>query len=906
MTSKNQAFLGNQFRHQIAQEFSQYLKRESLRFDKKNCLKIDLHCHDENSDVPDELWGRILHLPETWLKTKKLVKRLEKTGCTVNTITNHNNARSCWDLEDKDIDVLPAAEFTCFFNEYDLYVHVLTFGFTRKQEKQLKQKRQDIYEFLRYTTQQDIPVILPHPLYFYTKNENINFELFEKLAVMFQRFEVLNGQRDLWQSVLTLHWTQSLTPQKVRSFARKHNLNPADFGVDPDSPKVLTGGSDDHVGIFAGDCGSYLYVPNLEQRLKTEKPSALALEAIKNNNISPFGVVMENEKLQIALLDYFSQVATKIQDPGLFRILFHRGELQDKVSCFVIANLLLELQKRKHIKKFMNFISDTLRGKKPGKLIKWQVNKDFRFCVDYLETIAEAHQFPQLEFAKTVNQSIHDMFNQLCLLIVKRVRAATPKTDQKLIKGLFTEEFAGNIEIPSQLSELFYGRSKPKNKDEFDIGALMDDLAFPLLVILVILSTMVASTRVLYANRSFLNRFAEYIGSTKHEKRALYLTDTLRDKNGVSNSLSGKLREIQKYDLPVDFLICHESAYSEPHLHVVKPLTSFFAPEYGDQEIRVPDILQICKIFYEGGYDRIVCSTEGPMAAVAMLIKFKFNVPAYFFMHTDWMDFIKETTDLNKHQRDRIRRIFRALYQQFDGVFALNSDHKRWLTGYEMELDPKKVFLTAHHAQPALQNIQPIRKSELFADAKDDTPILFVACRISKEKGVFELPELMSRLRETLPDVRLVIAGQGPAEEELKTLLPDAKFMGWLDKPTLTSLYAGLDLFVFPSRFDTFGNVILESFVNGLPAISYNCKGPKDIIVDGVSGYLVEDSAQMADRIIEHFSEPRRMATMKTEAKRRAAEYAAEPIMQQFLGHMGLECTFEKPAGVQPSTAKVA
>lgn len=236
------------FRRSLSTEFNQYLSQERQKFSDENCLKIDLHCHDLNSDVPDELWGRILGLPETWLKTKKLVKQLKKNDCDVITITNHNNARSCWDLKAAGKDVLVAAEFTCYFPEYELFVHVLAYGFSREQEKILNKKRQNIYDFVRYTAAQDIPVILPHPLYFYTRNEKIDLQLFEKLAVMFQRFEVLNGQRDLWQSVLTLNWAQSLTAEKILGYAEKHNLDPAEFGVDPYRAKILTGGSDDHMG----------------------------------------------------------------------------------------------------------------------------------------------------------------------------------------------------------------------------------------------------------------------------------------------------------------------------------------------------------------------------------------------------------------------------------------------------------------------------------------------------------------------------------------------------------------------------------------------------------------------------------------------------------------------------------
>lgn len=148
------------------------------------------------------------------------MKCLRSNGSDVVTITNHNNARSCWELLDQGEDVLVAAEFTCHFPEINLFCHVLTYGFDREQEVILDTKRENIYDFLRYAAAQDIPVVLPHPLYFYTRNEHIDLALFEKLAVMFQRFEVLNGQRDLWQSTLTLNWVQSLTPAKIRAWAK--------------------------------------------------------------------------------------------------------------------------------------------------------------------------------------------------------------------------------------------------------------------------------------------------------------------------------------------------------------------------------------------------------------------------------------------------------------------------------------------------------------------------------------------------------------------------------------------------------------------------------------------------------------------------------------------------------------
>ncbi len=879
----------SEFRRDQQSQLKQYLDRASSTIVPAESLKVDLHCHDFNSDVPDELWGRILGLPETWLKTKNLVKTLKANNCDVITITNHNNARSCWDLLDKGEDTLVAAEFTCHFPEYSLFIHVLSYGFTPDQETTLNYKRKNIYQFLRYAAEHNIPVILPHPLYFYTRSDKIDLTLFEKLAVMFQRYEILNGQRDQWQSVLTLNWINTLSAEKIHDYARKYGLRPDDYAVNPEQPKILTGGSDDHMGLFAGQCGSYLHVPDLSERLKTSRKSELALEAIREGRVTPFGHVAENQKLNIALLDYFSQVATKIQDPGLLRIFFHRGEMSDKLACFTISNLLLEMQKNKNTQKFFGFVHDALQGKKLNKLVKWNIKKDYRFCIKYLENIANSKHITPEKFITTVNTSISSLYTELNQLIIERSKKSRYIKNEHKLEKFCTEEITRKFEIPSQLTTLLFGLETKKDSiSGISVGKLLDNLSFPMLVSIILLGTTVASTRLLYQNRKFLNDFAEHIDSNHHPRRALYLTDTLRDKNGVSNSLSAKLKEIQRSDLPIDFLICHADAECEPHLHVVKPLTSLTVSHFGEQEMRIPDLMEIAKIFYEGGYDRIICSTEGPMALVSIFIKHMFNVPAYFFMHTDWLEFIKNTTDMNQHERDRIRRIMRFFYQQYSGVFVLNTEHRSWLSGHQMQLDENKVFLTAHHTNISNEDIDLVHKSTLFSDATDETPVLLFASRLSKEKGIFDLPEIIAQVKQSVPDIRIVIAGCGPDEDELKQQLSEALFLGWIDKKLMAQLYASLDLFVFPSRFDTFGNVVLESFVYGMPVIAYNCKGPKDIIKDKVNGYLVNTRGEFSQQIIQHFQSPLKHQQLKQNAILRSQDYQAESIMQQFMLDLGL------------------
>jgi glycosyltransferase involved in cell wall biosynthesis len=274
---------------------------------------------------------------------------------------------------------------------------------------------------------------------------------------------------------------------------------------------------------------------------------------------------------------------------------------------------------------------------------------------------------------------------------------------------------------------------------------------------------------------------------------------------------------------------------------------------------------------------------------VALFLKYMFNVPAYFFMHTDWLDFVRHTTSLDTHERDRIRRAMRTLYHQFEGVFVLNSDHRRWLIGNQMGLAKENVRLTGHHVERAkVQRVAPVRKSHLIPGATDDTPVIFTACRISREKGVLELPEIYRRAKGEVPDLRIVIAGSGPAEEDLRKALPEAIFLGWVGRERLDELYAGLDLFVFPSKFDTFGNVVLEAFSHGMPVLAYDCKGPKDIVEHGRNGYLVDTVDEMAAQVVDHFRTTSHHAGMRKAALRRIEDYQAGPIMHRFMQDLGL------------------
>jgi hypothetical protein len=113
--------------------------------------------------------------------------------------------------------------------------------------------------------------------------------------------------------------------------------------------------------------------------------------------------------------------------------------------------------------KFFSFVHDALKGKKPSKIMKWAVSKDYRFCIQYIERIADAHnESPEL-FADTVNDCINSLFTSLNKLIVSRIETTMSFVDIKQLKAISAESITQKFEVPSQLTALFLGDGKKQD-----------------------------------------------------------------------------------------------------------------------------------------------------------------------------------------------------------------------------------------------------------------------------------------------------------------------------------------------------------------------------------------------------------------------------------------------------------
>ena len=113
------------------------------------------------------------------------------------------------------------------------------------------------------------------------------------------------------------------------------------------------------------------------------------------------------------------------------------------------------------------------------------------------------------------------------------------------------------------------------------------------------------------------------------------------------------------------------------------------------------------------------------------------------------------------------------------------------------------------------------------------------AGRLTTEKGVDLLADAFLAARAADPRLHLVLAGGGPEEEALRERLGSrATFLGWLEDEELARAYASADMFLFASRTDTFGQVVIEAQASGLPVVAVAEGGPVSLIEEGRTGRL--------------------------------------------------------------------
>jgi phosphatidylinositol alpha 1,6-mannosyltransferase len=166
--------------------------------------------------------------------------------------------------------------------------------------------------------------------------------------------------------------------------------------------------------------------------------------------------------------------------------------------------------------------------------------------------------------------------------------------------------------------------------------------------------------------------------------------------------------------------------------------------------------------------------------------------------------------------------------------------------------------------------------------------------RLSVEKNVALLAAVQDQLEQMgLTNFRFMIVGHGSEEPWLRQHLQRAEFTGVLTGDALAAAYANMDLFVFPSHTDTFGNVVLEALASGVPAIVTQEGGPKSIVRDGETGRIVPDQ-EFAAAIAALLADAEKLESMRRAARAYAETASWDAVFE------GVYCGYKTALGARP------
>jgi glycosyltransferase involved in cell wall biosynthesis len=289
--------------------------------------------------------------------------------------------------------------------------------------------------------------------------------------------------------------------------------------------------------------------------------------------------------------------------------------------------------------------------------------------------------------------------------------------------------------------------------------------------------------------------------------------------NGVVRTLQAVRAELERMG--------HRVLIVSPDLYKSVP-----CPTYPEIRLAIASTRSVGERIGAFGPEAVHLATEGPLCLAARRWCLRRGQPFTTAYHTQFPDYVAKRTGMPAEWFWRYIRWFHA---PAEAVMVSTPSIRRTLQAHGIEhvkhwgRGVNLTLFTPDASPPALYAELP-------------RPVQLYVGRIAIEKN------LEAFLGSACPGSK-VIVGDGPARAELERRYPDASFLGPLSGRALAGAYAGADLFVFPSKTDTFGLVMIEALACGTPVAAYPVSGPIDVLTPKVGAMREELDAAMAEAL---------------------------------------------------------
>jgi len=782
--------------------------------------KADLHVHSKHSEHPSDWFLQRIGAAESYTEPETIYTLARERGMDFVTLTDHNRIDGALLLQEKYPDtVITGVETTAYFPEDSCKVHILIYGINENEFKEIQHLRRDIYELRDFLKENDIAHSVAHATY--SVNGKISLAHLEKLLLLFDNFEGINGARNKLHNITWMDLLATLTPAHFDDLYATYRIEP--MSTDP-WIKGITGGSDDHAGLYVGKTYTITDASTVDDFLLQ----------LRNKKTTAQG--RHNDFNGLAFMIY--KIAYD----------FSRVKGSD-----VPRSVLSQLTKI-----IFNMRSNSYRDRLRFKWIKSRKDHDEdtinTLIVQLIDELHESDQSDieaRLEMVYDRIGDISDEFFRIVLYhfeknLLKGNIEGILRSVSSILPGIFL-----TLPFFSTLNHLFEGRQ------------LLQELE---------------------------TRYALHQKSS--EKRILWFTDTINDLNGVAETLReiSWLSYVRKKDIHVVTITSPEKAKElPPNVINLQSLYEFKLPYYEHITLKIPSILKAIKTLHEFEPDEIYISTPGPIGLLGLLLTRLLKVRSVNIYHTDFAIQAREIVN-DESIPQLVESFMRWFYSATDEIRVPTREYMHILERRGLPREGMKLFKRAIDSR-----LFTPRKANGYLQSTlgitDGRSILY-AGRVSQDKNLDFLAELHQTLLDKGIAVNCIIAGDGPYLDELKTKMRQRDrifFTGRLPRESMPELYSAADLLVFPSTTDTFGMVVLEAQACGLPAIVSDVGGPKEIVIDGKTGAVVESNKieewthQISEYVGRAENAPDAYLAIREAARENALRYNWESVLTDIL-----------------------
>lgn len=770
--------------------------------------RCDLHVHSKRSDRPGEWYLERLGAPESYTEPLEVYRLARERGMDFVTLSDHDTIDGALEIAHLPGTFL-SCEITAAFPEDGAPIHLLAWGIDEEEHRETQRLRHDLYELRGYLHARGIVHAVAHPLF--RVDDRLEIAHLEKLLLLFRRFENVNGHRDPRATDLFGAVVAALDPTTVAAMAERQGIEP-----DESEPwiKRLTGGSDDHSGLYVATTW-------------TETPDCASVP------------------------DYLARLAAGEHLPG--------GE---GGSSLKLARSFQALAHDYYRARVLN--GSRLRNDPLAELLR-------RLAVGEIR--------PESGGGGSLVRAARRLFCFLPPLGPTRPvldLAARVGARRRAAPALAREEERDVFERSCRFGQRVAARALEQAAAALERGQPLVALQAlsTLAPAVVALTPFVAAFGFQHRDEPLHRAVAERFPAATHLRdksgRIAWATDTLDDVNGVAVTVRTAAAHARRRGLPITVLASLPTHGERDFaLENFPPIWRRPLPRYEELTLAVPPFLEMIEAIERERFREIVVSTPGPVGLTALAAGKLLGLELTGIYHTDFPRYVELVAGerFAAYARSYMRWFFGAM----DRVFVSSHAYRGELV--ELGLEPERIQLLPRGVDA--ERFSPERRIPGFFDRWGLLPgtlFLYVG-RLTPQKNLDALLAAFAALSARDPDARLAIVGDGPEREALESCAPSAvAFTGYLDGDELAAAYASADAFVFPSRTDTFGNVVLEAMASGLPPIVSLEGGPRELIESGHDGLAVDcgDPAALAQAMEVLAAEPALRRRLGLRARDRA------------------------------------